>query len=97
MSRLITAFYFGVPIRLKESFENFFSHIIKKGNTMLINTFIFQCFESFFQASRFNFEGWIWVLIASVPDLCILFPFFGCANSFETNLVGTFFHDAASL
>ena len=23
--------------------------------------------------SRFGFEGWIWVLIASVPDLCILF------------------------
>ena len=25
--------------------------------------------------SRFGFEGWIWVLIASVPDLCIRFPF----------------------
>ena len=25
--------------------------------------------------SRFDFEGWIWVLIASVPDLCILFTF----------------------
>ena len=23
--------------------------------------------------SRFGFEGWIWVLIASVPDPCILF------------------------
>ena len=23
--------------------------------------------------SRFYFEGWIWVLIASVPCLCILF------------------------
>ena len=23
--------------------------------------------------SRFGFEGWIWVLIASIPDLCILF------------------------
>ena len=23
----------------------------------------------------FNFEGWIWVLIASVPDLCIRFTF----------------------
>ena len=22
---------------------------------------------------RFGFEGWIWVRIASVPDLCILF------------------------
>ena len=25
--------------------------------------------------SRFDFEGWIWVLIASVPDFCILFTF----------------------
>ena len=25
--------------------------------------------------SRFGFEGWIWVLVASVPDLCILFTF----------------------
>ena len=25
--------------------------------------------------SRLGFEGWIWVLIASVPDLCILFTF----------------------
>ena len=25
--------------------------------------------------SRFGFEGWIWVLIASVPDLCIFFTF----------------------
>ena len=24
---------------------------------------------------RFGFEGWIWVLIASVPGLCILFTF----------------------
>ena len=25
--------------------------------------------------SRFGFEDWSWVLIASVPDLCILFTF----------------------
>ena len=25
--------------------------------------------------SRFGFEGWSWVLIASVPDLCIRFAF----------------------
>ena len=25
--------------------------------------------------SRFGFEGWIWILIASVPGLCILFTF----------------------
>ena len=25
--------------------------------------------------SRFGFEGWIWVLIATIPDLCILFTF----------------------
>ena len=24
---------------------------------------------------NFGFEGWIWVLIASVPDLCILLTF----------------------
>ena len=24
---------------------------------------------------NFGFDGWIWVLIASVPDLCILFTF----------------------
>ena len=26
--------------------------------------------------SRFGFEGWMWVLIASVPDLCIHFYLF---------------------
>ena len=25
--------------------------------------------------SRFGFEGWVWVMIASVPDLCIPFTF----------------------
>ena len=30
--------------------------------------------------SRFCFEGWIWVLIASVPDLCILFTFTNSTN-----------------
>ena len=25
--------------------------------------------------SRFGFEGWIWFLIASVPDFCIIFTF----------------------
>ena len=25
---------------------------------------------------RFGFEGWIWILIASVPDLCIFFYFY---------------------
>ena len=25
--------------------------------------------------SQFGFEGWIWFLIALVPDLCILFTF----------------------
>ena len=25
--------------------------------------------------TRFGFEGWIWVLIASFPRLCILFTF----------------------
>ena len=37
--------------------------------------------------SRFGFEGWVWVLIASVPDLCKVFTFLflwvlgmGCVN-----------------
>ena len=25
--------------------------------------------------SRYGFEAWVWVLIASVPDLCIPFTF----------------------
>ena len=36
--------------------------------------------------SRFGFEGWIWVLIASAPDLCILFSFtvsYPTANNFS--------------
>ena len=28
-----------------------------------------------FSYSRFGFKGWIWVLIASAPGLCILFTF----------------------
>ena len=36
--------------------------------------------------SRFGFKGWSWVLIASVPDHCILFT----CNSFETFIVFTF-------
>ena len=31
--------------------------------------------------SRFSFEGWIRVLIASVPGLCILFTFIFLPNS----------------
>ena len=27
----------------------------------------------YFSFSRFGFEGWNWVMIASVPDRCILF------------------------
>ena len=27
----------------------------------------------YFSYSRFGSEGWIWVLIVSVPDLCMLF------------------------
>ena len=28
-----------------------------------------------FVISRFGIEGWVWVLIASVPDLCIFLTF----------------------
>ena len=30
--------------------------------------------------SRFSFEGWIWVLVSSVPDLCILLAYNFCTN-----------------
>ena len=30
--------------------------------------------------SRFGFEGWIWVLIASVPDMCIRFSLLDTHN-----------------
>ena len=35
------------------------------------------CFDYFVVLiiSRFGFKDWVWVLIASVPDLCILFYF----------------------
>ena len=36
-------------------------------------TICFLCI--FLVISRFGFEGWIWVLIAEVPDLCIRFTF----------------------
>ena len=32
-------------------------------------------FTIYLVISRFGFEGWIWVLIASVPGLCVLFYF----------------------
>ena len=37
-----------------------------------------SCFDYFVVLvnSRFGFEGWIWVLIASVPGLCILRTYF---------------------
>ena len=37
--------------------------------------------------SRFGFGGWIWVLIASVPDLCILFTFIIYTNFEEPQLL----------
>ena len=33
----------------------------------------------------FGFEGWIWVLIASVPGVCILFTF-GTTNNTTSEL-----------
>ena len=39
--------------------------------------------------SRFGFEGWIWVLIASVPGICILvftLKFLGASVSLKYNL-----------
>ena len=44
--------------------------------TLLTNTFFFVfCLFVILVISHFGFEGWIWVLIASVPDLCILLTF----------------------
>ena len=39
-------------------------------------SFVFGLFEYSF-ISRFDFEGLIWVLIAPVPDLCILLTLSG--------------------
>ena len=37
--------------------------------------------------SRLGFEGWSWVLIASVPDLCILFTFESvCSTHFHLQM-----------
>ena len=38
--------------------------------------FLFIAFLLILVISRFGFDGRIWVLIASIPDLCILFTFF---------------------
>ena len=38
-----------------------------------------------FSISRFGFEGWIWVLIASVPDVGILFTFKQDARGFNAH------------
>ena len=35
---------------------------------------------------RFSFEGWIWVLTASIPDLCILFTFSDFSDRFSGTL-----------
>ena len=35
----------------------------------------FDYFFVFLVIFRFGFEGWIWVLIASVPGFCIRFTF----------------------
>ena len=36
-------------------------------------TICFLCILTIYKLSHLGFEGWIWVLIASVPDLCIMF------------------------
>ena len=40
----------------------------------LMFSFVFRLFV-ILVISGFGFEGWIWVLIASVPDIWILFTF----------------------
>ena len=41
------------------------------------------CNFSYFQ--KFGFEGWIWVLIASVPGICLLFTSIG--NRIKTGIL----------
>ena len=41
----------------------------------MFSVYLTICNFSYF---RLGFEGWIWVLIASVSDLCILFTFNTC-------------------
>ena len=40
----------------------------------MFSLFFFLLFV-IFVISRFGIEGWVWVLIASVPDLCIFLAF----------------------
>ena len=48
--------------------------------------------------SRFAFEGWIWILIASVPDLCIHFTFLMLAlRALFCFLVRVWFHGKSPL
>ena len=40
----------------------------------LMLSFVF-CLFVILSVPRFGFEGWIWVLVALVPGLCVLFAF----------------------
>ena len=44
-----------------------------------------------FSYFRFGFEGWIWVLIASVPDVGILFTFKQDARGFNAHTFSCLF------
>ena len=45
------------------------------GKELLTRLTISLCILTICNFSYFGFEGWIWVLIASVPGLCILLTF----------------------
>ena len=47
------------------------------GNSSLGRQYVFFVFWLFLVlvVSRFGFGGWIWILIASVPEFCVLFTF----------------------
>ena len=48
-------------------------------------SFVFRLFV-ILVISHFGFEGWVWVLIASVPDRCILFTFIILKQDYLANM-----------
>ena len=70
----------GLPPKLSSLFGN--SNIMQYANSKSAYCSLHSCnlisvedalyFDYCFVISRSGFEGWIWVLIASVADICIL-------------------------
>ena len=53
--------------------------------------FDFVCNFSYFP--RFGFESWIWVLIASVPGICILFTVRLCRASYRFSATSSIIYE----